>query len=153
MKSLTQEVLDNLIQDRIKLCEYLSDIKQTADNLDLCEFRRFVERKKEQLCDIEIWDYYESFIGLECYDYIHIQKNFILQTWNEWKPIFEALGMLGNGNNKLFNKLLYHIRYLMQNEKSEYQKYKLDEYNGFLMTVNLIRIEIGRIMVNIGLLG
>ena len=61
--------------------------------------------------------------------------------------------MLGNGNNKLFNKLLDHVRSLMQKEKCEYQKYKLDEYNGFLMTVNLIRIEIGRIMVNIGLLG
>ena len=149
MKSLTQEVLDNLIQDRIKLCEYLSDIKQTADNLDLCEFRRFVDSEKEMFCDIDIWTYYENFIGLECYDNKCISQNFILKTWNEWKPIFEAIGMLGNGNNKLFNKLLYHIRSLMQKEKCEYQKYKLDDYNSFLMTVNLIRIEIGRVMVNI----
>ena len=153
MKTLTKEVLDCLIQDRIKLCEYLSDIKQTADNLDLCEFRRFVESEKEQLCDIDIWTYYESFVGLECYDNKYISQNFILKTWNEWKPIFEALGILGNGNNKLFNKLLDHIRSLMQKEKSEYQKYKLDDYNSFLMTVNLIRIDIGRVMVNIGLLG
>ena len=153
MKPLTKEFLGYLIQDRIKLCEYLSDIKQKADDLDLCEFRRFVESKKEQLCDIDIWDYYESFVGLEFYDNKYISENFILKTWNEWKPIFKALGILGNGNNKLFNKLLNHIRSLMQKEKNEYQKYKLDEYNSFLMTVNLIRIEIGRVMVNIGLLG
>ena len=158
MQPLTEDLLLDIIKDANKLHAYLTRVKEASDELDLIDFHTVLNACKDEKLFGEVSQdfYYENFEDLACSDwegFDYRDYRMVRDTQQEWNPIFKAVGILGNGNNNLFNKLLESVVYCYDSVWKDHEVEQWQQWIDYLKDLNWIRREVGTDMVRIGLLG